>query len=95
MTTMVQDDPKVLDDGGEIPKSQGRGQEVGGAIPGCEISSLLDKKFARWLTASCALALACWPFVSQKKRRKNNEETKKIMTTKFLWKNEIMQQAMK
>jgi hypothetical protein len=31
--------------------------------PGCEISSLLDKKLALWSTASCTLALACRPFV--------------------------------
>ena len=40
-------------------------EEVGGSIVGCEISSLLDGKLARWSTASCALALACWPSVSK------------------------------
>ena len=34
-------------------------KEVGGSIPSCEISSLLDKKPVRWSTASCALTLAC------------------------------------
>ena len=34
--SLVRDDPKLLDDGGERP--------VGGSIPRCEISSLLDKK---------------------------------------------------
>ena len=34
-------------------------EEVGGSNPGCEISSLLDRKLARWWIASCALALAC------------------------------------
>ena len=34
-------------------------EEVGGSIPGCEISSLLDIRLARWSTASCALTLAC------------------------------------
>jgi hypothetical protein len=33
--------------------------EVGGSIPGCEISSLLDKILVRWSIASYALALAC------------------------------------
>jgi hypothetical protein len=33
-------------------------EEVGGSIPGYEMSSLLDEKLARWSTASCALALA-------------------------------------
>jgi len=33
-------------------------QEVGGLIPGCEISSLPDGNLARWSTASYALALA-------------------------------------
>ena len=43
-------------------------EEVGGLIPDCEFSSLLDEKFARWSTASCALALAlaCWPSFSKK-----------------------------
>jgi hypothetical protein len=43
-------------------------EEVGGSIPGREISSPLDKKLARWSIASCALALTCQPFLSQKKR---------------------------
>ena len=43
-----------MDDGGEIPKSQG----VGSSITGSEISSLLDKKLVRWSTVSCALAKA-------------------------------------
>ena len=38
-------------------------EEVGGSIPGYEISSLLDIKLARWSIASCALALACQPSV--------------------------------
>jgi hypothetical protein len=33
-------------------------EEVGDLNPNCEISSLLDGKFARWLATSCALALA-------------------------------------
>jgi hypothetical protein len=33
-------------------------KEVGGLIPGCEISSLLDRELARWSTASGALAIA-------------------------------------
>jgi hypothetical protein len=40
-------------------------EEVGSPIPGCEISSLLDGNFARWLVAFFALALACWTFVSK------------------------------
>jgi hypothetical protein len=42
-------------------------EEVGGSIPRCEISSLLDGKLVRWLTVSCALALAYQPYVSRKK----------------------------
>lgn len=34
---LVQEDPKLLDDAGEIPKSQGT---LDGPIPSCEISSL-------------------------------------------------------
>jgi len=44
-------------------------EEVGGSIPACEISSLLDEKLAKWSTTSCALALACRPSVSKKKER--------------------------
>ena len=40
-------------------------EKVGGSIPDCEISSLPDRKLARWSTISCALALACWPSVSE------------------------------
>ena len=36
-------------------------EEVGGLIPGCEISFLLDGKLVRWSTASCALVLAYRP----------------------------------
>jgi hypothetical protein len=42
-------------------------EEVGGSIPGCEISSLLDKILARWSTASCALALTYQPSISKNK----------------------------
>ena len=40
-------------------------EEVGGSNLGCEISSLLDGKLARWLIASCAWR---WPvgLLSQK-----------------------------
>ena len=52
-------------------------EEVGGSIPGCEISSLLDqKKLARRSIASCALALACGPSVSQRKKRKKIKKIK-------------------
>ena len=43
-------------------------EEVGGFNPGYEISSLLDRKLARWSTASCALVLACWPSISTQKK---------------------------
>ena len=57
---MVGDDLKLLGDGGGIPKSPNRKEEVGGSIPGSEISSLLDKY----------LALTCRPCVSKKKKEK-------------------------
>ena len=47
---MVQDDPKLLDDSGEVPKPNG---VVGGSIPDHEIVSLLDRKSAKWSSASC------------------------------------------
>jgi hypothetical protein len=40
-------------------------KEVGGLIPDHEISCLLDGKFTRWSIASCALALACLPYVQK------------------------------
>ena len=42
-------------------------EEVGGSILGFEISSLLDKILVKWSTASYALALAYWTYVSKKK----------------------------
>ena len=45
-------------------------EEVGGLIPRCEISSLLDIILARWSIDSFALALACWAYVSRKKPKK-------------------------
>jgi hypothetical protein len=44
-------------------------EEVGGSIPRCEISSLLDKTLARWSSASCALALPVNLLSQIKKRR--------------------------
>ena len=40
-------------------------EKVGGSIPDCEISFLLDEKLAWWSTASCALTLAYRPSVSK------------------------------
>jgi hypothetical protein len=48
-------------------------EEVGGSIPGCEISSLSDGKLARWSTASCALALACQPSITKKEKNMHLE----------------------
>ena len=45
-------------------------EEVGGLIPDCEISSLLDRKLVRWSIASCALALACRHSVSKKEEKR-------------------------
>jgi hypothetical protein len=53
-------------------------EEVGSLIPGCEISFLLDEKLARWLTTSCAFALACRPSVSKKKEKEKKKKKKKI-----------------
>ena len=85
---MVRDDLKLPDDGGDIPNLK---EEVGGSNPSCEISSLLDGKLTRWSTASCALALACWPFVSQKKKEEikigeghyYNMKTSSVLHTKI------------
>ena len=47
-------------------------EEVDGSIPGCEISSLLDKKLATWSTTSCTLMLACRPSVSKEKKKQES-----------------------
>ena len=52
-------------------------EEVGGSIPGCGISSLLDKILARWSPASRALVLACRPSIS--KNLKKKEKKKKFL----------------
>ena len=56
----VRDDRKLLDDGGEIPKSQWRGWGLD-----FRLWNLLSMwhKLVRWSTASCALPLACQPYV--------------------------------
>ena len=46
-------------------------KEVGDSIPGCEISSIVDIKLAKWSTASCALALVRWPYVSNINKQMN------------------------
>ena len=45
---LVRDNLKLPDNGGEIPKSQGRGWRFESC---CKISSLHDKKLVRWSTA--------------------------------------------
>lgn len=42
---MVRDDPKLLNDSGEVSRLNG---VVGSLIPNHEIVSLLDRKLARW-----------------------------------------------
>ena len=48
-------------------------EEVGGSIPDCVISSLLDIKLVRWSTASCAMVLACRPSVSKEEEKRQKE----------------------
>jgi hypothetical protein len=48
---VVQDDPKLPMMVERYPNLK---EKVGGSIPGCEISSLLDGKLAKWSTISCA-----------------------------------------
>jgi hypothetical protein len=45
----VQDEPKLLDDSGKVPKLN---EVIGGSIPGCKIISLLDGKLAKWSSTS-------------------------------------------
>jgi hypothetical protein len=47
-------------------------EEVVGSIPGYEVSSPSDGKLVKWSTASCALALACRPFVLKYIQEKNH-----------------------
>ena len=49
-SSMLQDDTKLPDDSGEVPKPNG---VIGNSIPGCEIVSLLDRKLASWSSAPC------------------------------------------
>ena len=44
-------------------------EEVGGSIPGCEISVVLARIHAKWSTTSYAWALACRPFVPNKTKK--------------------------
>ena len=58
--------------------------EVGGSIPSCKISSLPDrKKSYRWSTASCALALACRPSVSKKRKERPMTHLSSKISTRF------------
>jgi hypothetical protein len=57
----VQDDPKLPDDSGEVPKSN---EVVGSLIPGCKITSLLDIKNYPYDQAPRA-------FLEKKKKKKS------------------------
>ena len=62
---LVRDNLKLPDDGGEIPKSQGRGLVV--RIPTMKSPLYLMEKLVRWSITSCALTLACWPCLEKEK----------------------------
>jgi hypothetical protein len=57
---LVRDDPKLLDDSGEVPKSK---RVVGSSIPNYEFVPLLDRKLAR---------SPKMPHVFQKEKEKEN-----------------------
>ena len=61
-SNVVRYDIKLPDDGGEIPKSQGRGWRFDSRLWNLLSTS---QKLARWSIASCALPLACRPSVSK------------------------------
>ena len=63
---LIQADPKLLDDSGEVPKLT---WVVGGLIPICEIVSLLDEKLAMWSSISC---------VSKKPKKKKTQNNSNI-----------------
>ena len=56
--TLVQDDLKLPDDGGGIPKTQGRSWQFESRL--WNLLSI-DEKLVMWSTASCALTLTCRP----------------------------------
>ena len=56
-------------------------EEVDGSNPGCEISSLLDEKLARWSTASCAWR---WPIALLSQKKILNEEERTVKN-EWLW----------
>ena len=55
LVLLTHDDPKLLDGGGEMPKSQGRGWQFD-----ARLQNLLSTRqtLVRWSTTSCALTLA-------------------------------------
>jgi hypothetical protein len=65
---MVQYDPKLLDDGGEIPKSQGRGWQFDPPVVKSPLH--LTENLLGGSIASCASMLACRPFVLKRKKKK-------------------------
>ena len=66
---LVRDNPKLLDNGGEIPKSQGRGWRFESRL-----WNLLSTwhNCAKWSIASCASVLTCRPSVSKGKERRRS-----------------------
>ena len=58
--------------------------------PGCEISSPLDRKLARWSTTSYVLAMACRPSVSKKKRRRSQNSTLAGYSYNNLWDSSVI-----
>ena len=63
--TLVQDDSKVLDDGGEIPNLE---EEVGGSIIGCEISSLPNIEIYHVVNCLMCFGVCLSAFCLQKKK---------------------------
>ena len=83
---LVQDDPKLLDDGAKIPKSQGRGWRFDSRL--CNVLSTWQKTCQVIKCLSCALALACRPYVSKKKEKRKKvmkQHTSILTLTKNVW----------
>ena len=78
---MVRDDPKLLDDVGEYPNLK---KEVGGSIPNCEISSLIDINL---LGGQLPHVLWCWHagLVPQKQTNKQTICYGRNLATTFMW----------
>jgi hypothetical protein len=73
---VVRNDPKLPDDSGTVPKPN---KMVGGSIHDHEIVCLLNRKLAKWSSASCVLKKNIQKYHGLKLRQERlNREVKSI-----------------